>query len=276
MNRKALYRILIYAAVFIFFTLIFLVINYPSEKLTDQVNAWILPASNGTLAAGNSRFKPLLSMEVSEITLELDHGSLGLGDAVVRPHIFKMLTGKMAADVNFSNPWLNSNFSAVSSGESLDLVMPDAVVDLSRLPEDIFPLPLELNGKIEISMELFSKDLSREISNGDARMISGPISVGGDLLKTLGFDPLKIARVSAVATVQDNVVTLGENTVEGDLNAIARGVIRLSPLAVELTPDSESRERLKPIFALMGARTRSDGSINLRIRGTMGRPSITM
>ena len=285
MNIKAVYRTLIYVGVFVLFTLFFLVVNFPSEKLTDQINEWILPASNGTLAAGNARIKLPLSLEVGAITLKLDHGLLDLGKAVVRPHVLGMLGGKKGADVNLENPWLDASFSVVAEGQGLDLDIAHAVIDLATFPQEILPVPLELVGEVELSMELFSKDLTREVSSGDVRITSGPVTVGGDLLSAVGFSPLKITTISAFATIEENVATLGENTIEGDINANARGVIRLTPanfrasrldLALQVKPDPDSRERLEPIFSLMGARIRSDGSINLRVRGTVEKPSITM
>lgn len=285
MNLKVVYRTLIYVGVFVLFTLFFLVADFPSEKLTDQINEWILPASNGTLTAGNARIKLPLSLKVGAITLKNDQVSLDLGKAVVRPHILGMLGGKKGADVNLQNPWLDATFNVVAEGQSLDLDVTNAVIDLSMFPQEIFPVPLELAGKVEMSMGLFSKDLTREISSGDARITSGPITVGGDLLSAVGFSPLKITSVSAIATVENNVVTLGENAIEGDINATARGMIRLTPadfrasrldLTLQIKPDPGSQEKLKPIFSLMGARVRSDGSINLRIRGTVKKPSVTM
>jgi type II secretion system protein N len=285
MNLKAVYRPLIYVGVFILFTLFFLVVNFPSEKLTGQINKWILPASKGALAAGNARIKLPLSLEVGEITLKLDHGSLDLGKAVVRPHILEMLGGKKGADVSLESSWLDATFSVAAEGQSLDLEVTHAVIDLSGLPQEILPVPLDLVGEVELSMGLFSKDLTREVSTGDVRITSGPVSVGGDLLRAVGFTPLKIASISVFATVEDNVATLGENAIEGDINATARGVIRLTPanfmasrldLALQVKPDPGSQERLEPVFSLIGARIRSDGSINLRIRGTVSKPSITM
>ena len=72
---------------------------------------------------------------------------------------------------------------------------------------------------------------------------------------------------------------------EGDLAGTARGDIRITPanfeasrlnLTVELRPGPEHRERLAPLFSLMGARPRADGSFSFKVRGTVGEPSITM
>ena len=201
MNLKVVYRTLIYVGVFVLFTLFFLVVNFPSEKLTDQINEWILPASNGTLTAGNARIKLPLSLEVGAITLKNEHGPLDLGKAVVRPHILGMLAGKKGADVNLQGPWLDASLNVVAEGQSLDLNVTHAVIDLSMLPQEILPVPLKLVGEVELSMGLSSKDLTREISSGDVRIKSGPVTAVGNLLSAVGFATLKITSVSAIARV---------------------------------------------------------------------------
>jgi hypothetical protein len=114
---------------------------------------------------------------------------------------------------------------------------------------------------------------------------SGPIEIAGDLLEALNFAPLRISRTAVVATIKDNVLTLGENSIEGDLAVNARGTVKISvddyeasrlDLIVELKPSLESRGRLLPVFNLMGAKSKPNGSVGMRVRGTVGRPSITM
>ncbi|MCK5307305.1 MAG: type II secretion system protein GspN [Zetaproteobacteria bacterium] len=286
MNRQVVLYSIIYVALFIFFTLFFIPVNYPPERLTDQVNGWIWAASKGTLTVENARIKLPLSLEVGEITLDVGQGrSVEMGDAVVGMRFLTLLTGKRGADVRLENPWLKSSLNLVSSGEGWDLDVQSMEIELSELPDDVMPFPLRLDGKIGMSLNLLSNDPSQGISSGEVRITSGPIEIGGDLLKALGFAPLGISRVSAVATVKDNVVTLGETAIEGDLTATARGVIRITSddyltsrldLTVELKPGPGNRERLVPVFTMMGVRPRADGTVNFKIRGTVGEPSITM
>lgn len=285
MNRQAVLRTILYVICFVFFTLFFLLVNFPSERLTTRINGWMLSSSNGTVTVENARIKLPLSLVLGGITLKHGHGSLDLGEAVVGMRFLGLLTGKKAAKVRLENPWLNSKFTLVSSGEEWDLDVRSMEVDLSELPDDIMTLPLSLEGKLEVSLKLHSKDPSQGVSSGDIRITSGPVEIAGDLLETLGFAPLLISRMSAVGTVEDNVLSLGENFIEGDLIATARGEIKVTPssymssrlnLTAEVKPGSEARERLLPVFTLMGARPGADGSINIRIRGTMGKPSITM
>ena len=286
MNRQVVFHSIIYVALFIFFTLFFIPVNYPSERLTDQVNGWIWAASKGTLTVEYARIKPPMSMEVVGITLDGGQGrSVDMGDAVVGMRFLALLTGKRGADVRLENPWLKSSLSLVSSGQSWDLDVQSMEFELSELPDDFMPIPLRLDGMIRMSLNLLSNDLSQGISSGEVRITSEPIEIGGDLLEALGFAPLGISRVSAVASVKDNVVTLGETTLEGDLAAAVRGVIRIASdnymasrldLTVELKPGPGNRERLVPVFTIMGVRPRADGTINFKIRGTVGEPAITM
>ena len=285
MNRQAVLHTVAYTVLFIFFTLLFVLVNYPSERLTDQVNGWFLAASQGTVSVGNARIKSPFSLAVEEITLDVGQRSVDLGRGVVGVRILGLLSGKKGADVRLENPWLNSNWTFVTSGEGWDLDVRSMEINLSEIPDDILPLPLRLDGKVDVSLNLLSDDSSQGISSGEVRVTSGPIEIGGDLLESLGFAPLGISHVSAVATIEDNVVTLRENVIKGDLMVSARGAIRIVPanymasrldITVELRPGKEYRERLVPLLRLMGAQPKADGSVNFKVRGTVGKPSITM
>jgi type II secretion system protein N len=286
MNRPAVVRSTVYVALFLFFTILFMPVNYPSERLTGQVNGWMSAASNGALTIGNARIKPPLSLKLENVTLEAGQGrSLDVGEVVIGLRLLGLLSGKKGADVRLENPWLNSRLTVISSGDSWHLDIRSMEIDLSELPDDIMALPLDLDGKINLSLDLQTDDPAQGVSSGEIRITSGPIEVGGELLETLGLTPLRISRILSIATVEENVVELGENAVEGDLTASARGVIRIAPvnymasrldLTVQLKLAPGNRERLMPVLKMMGARPKADGTVNLRIRGTVGEPSITM
>ena len=285
MNRQAILRSIVYVVLFIFFTLLFILPNYPSQRLTDQVNGFLMDASKGTVYVENVRFKPPLSLEAGEVTLKVGQSSVDMGRAVVGMRFLSFLSGKKGANVNLENPWLNSSLTIVSSGKGWDLDVRRVELKLSELPEDIMPFPLSLKGKVGVSLNLLSADASKGVSSGAVRITSDPIEMSGDLLETLGLAPFHISSLMAVATVKDNILTLGENAMEGDLAGTARGDIRITPanfeasrlnLTVELRPGPEHRERLAPLFSLMGARPKSDGSFSFKVRGTVGEPSFTM
>ena len=285
MKRQAVLHSAAYALLFVFFTFLFTLVNYPSAKLTSQVNRWVLEASDGALTVGSARIKSPLSLGIGGLVLKSYLGPLDLGSGAVRLRPLGLLLGKRGVDVRLENPWLDLNMTIVTSEDGWGLRVRSMELDLSRLPGEFMALPLDMEGKVEGAAELQSGDSAKEIGSGEARIDSGPIEVQGELLDVLGVAPLKISRIFAVATVKDNVVTLGENGIEGDLKASARGVIRISPanynssrldLTVELEPGPGNRERLAPVFSLMGARPGGDGGVKIRVRGTLGRPSVTM
>jgi len=286
MNRQAVLHTAAYLVLFVCFTFIFMLFGYPSERLTDQVNGWTSSVTGGALTVDKVHIRPPLSLLMDNIMVRTDQEApLDIGRAVVKPRLLGLLSGKKSAGVRLENPWLDSDLDIAGSDKGWRLDIRSMDVDLSQLPADLMTLPLRLKGKVEMSMNLFSSAPSPGVLNGDARIDSGPVEIGGDIPEALGFAPLNITRIMAVATIKDNVLTLGENTVEGDLMATARGSIRIaSPgymdsrldLTVELRPAPQSRERLAPVLTLLGARPRADGSINVRIQGTVERPSIAM
>jgi len=230
MNRRTTLLILGYAALFIFFTFLFLLVNYPSQRLTEQVNQYILKASEGSLSVTGAHFRFPRSLELEGVTLKAGEGRvLELGRALVRLRLLALLGGKEGADVRLDNPWLASDLRVTSSGESWDLAVKSAEIDLAELPEEFMSLPLELKGKVALSMNLFSTDPAAGLSAGEINLSSGPLEAAGDLLEALNFSPLRITRTTAVATIKDNVLTLGETSVEGDLAASARGTVKISP-----------------------------------------------
>ena len=154
MNRQAVLRSIVYVVLFLFFTLLFMLFNYPSERLTDQVNGLLLGASKGTVHVESVRFKPPLSLEMGKVLLQVDQRSVDMGRAVVGMRFLSFLSGKKGANVNIENPWLNSSLIIVSSGKGWDLEARWVDLDLSELPEDIMPFPLSLKGKVGVSLNL--------------------------------------------------------------------------------------------------------------------------
>lgn len=285
MKRKSLIYIISYSVLFILFTFLFSLANYPSARLADQVNSWVLPATDGSVKVENASIRFPLSVQLDGINLERDKGSISLGKAVVNPHLLGFIVGKRAADVKLENPWLDLNLTFGSSTGRWSLDVHSAEIDLSRLPKEIMTFPLSLKGKVDANLKLRSEDPSDGVSSGDIRITSGPVTIGGDLLKVLGLDSLSLSKGSAVATVKDNVVSLGETDFEGDLTASAKGQIRLNmkdlmasrlDLVLDVRPSTEKREHFAQILKLLNKRPRADGSARFRIRGTLGNPSMRM
>ena len=156
-------------------------------------------------------------------------------------------------------------------------------MDLSEAPltEN---LPFELDGDVKASLELEMADPSNDLVDGRGRLSGTGMEVQGDLLEALDLSPLRFSSLAAVFTIEDNVLTVGESGLEGDIFATARGTIRLIPdnpmnsrlnLILDVKPGSETKGGLSTLFTFIGGRPRTDGSVSLRIKGTIKRPSIT-
>ena len=284
MNRKAALRYITYIAVFIFFTILFTVVNFPAQKTTLLINQTLAEISDGSITAEKAEFTLPFSLKVENIRLKMNRGPLDLGEAIVTPGLLALITGKKKADVRLQGPWIKSRFLVSSQGDGGAFVLRSMDIDLSRLPETGL-LPFELSGKVEVTADLQTEDWAKGIFRGEARSTSGAIEADGGLLGALGLAPVGFSGFSAVSTIEDNVMTLGETFIEGDISATARGTVRIAladykasilDLTVELKPASQYRERLQPVFSLLGVRPGPDGTVNFRVRGTVGKPAVTM
>jgi len=284
MNRKAALRYIIYLAILLIFTIFFIVLNFPAKKTTQLVNQTLAEISDSKVTAGKAEFILPFSLKVEDLSVQGSKGPLDLGEAIVTPSLLALITGGKKADVRLQGPWIMSRFSIASQGDGGVFVLRSMEIDLSRLPETD-SLPFELSGNVEATADLQTEDWTKGIFGGEARSTSGGIVADGGLLETFGLAPLAFSRFSAFATIENNVMTLGETFLEGDISATARGTVQIIPadytvsrldVTVELKVAPKYRERLKPVFGLMGARPRADGTVNFRIRGTIGRPAIKM
>lgn len=283
MNRKASLRLTGYVLFFICLTVVFSILNYPQKNLTAALNRQLSDISNGSLHVREVSLRPLLSLKLWGIAVDMREGRQVLGDAVVSPLLFPFLTGKKALRGKLDGHWATSRFKAGYQDGGWNLDVDSLKVKLDALP---FPqvLPLELSGAVEANLELNVPDTSDIQMEGQGQITGTDIQASGELLEPLGLAPLRFLSLSVFFTIQDNVLTLNENNLTGDISASARGTVRLVPeqpgnsrldLTVDIKPGAEAREHLAPVFSLLGVRQRANGRVILRIRGTIDRPSIT-
>lgn len=284
MSRRDTLRIAAYVLLFAVFTAVFTFLNYPRERLTNSVNWWLSRNVEG-LAVSRADLTLPAAMKLEGLELSVAGDPVDLGRAVVTPRWLALLSGKKGVDVRLEGGWAQGRFDLLSSPAGWRVRVRSARVDLSRIPSRLLPLPVELTGSVEATLTLVSEDAAAGITEGQMSVSSGPMTAGGPLLETFGVAPLGFTRLFAVAAVEDNVLTLGENGLEGDLTAAARGVVRITPsdplasrvdITVEASPGPGSRERLAPLLNLLGGRRGADGRMILHVRGTLGRPSVTM
>ena len=284
MNRKTSYRLAGYFLWFLLLTLFFALVNFPREYLTSWTNTQLSRATDGAIRVEEASLKFPLSMKLSGVSFDSGAEDLPLGDAVVSPSLVKFLTGGKGAATRIEGQW-------GAGWVRMALAKEKWAIDLGSVEADLAGLPLPERVQYRFKGEARAAGSLREGGGPSGKALSGQgelrgegIEIAGGLLETLGLSPLKFSTLSLFVTVEDSVLNVGENLLEGDFTAKARGTVRLVPdrlddsrldLTVEVKPDSSIREKVMPLFGLAGARPRADGSVTFRIRGTIGRPSIT-
>ena len=118
MTRQAALRSMAYSALFVLFTMLFLLVNYPSDRLTEQLNSWIQSSSGGSLTVSEVHFRVPLSLEAESVALNAGQIWLDLGRVVINPHLLRFLSGKRGADVHLENPWMDLNLTLTMSKEN--------------------------------------------------------------------------------------------------------------------------------------------------------------
>jgi len=283
MTRKTSLRIAGYILFFLFFTLVFTVLNYPRENLTGMVNQWLSESSNDMLSVKEAYPVLPLSVRLSEVSLDSGGSRQILGRALVSPDFTAFLTGKNGFVVRFNGPWGSTRFRLVSDEDGWGIRVGSLQADLGSLPY-LENGPFSMEGVIEGSGNLRVKSPSGNRIDGEGRISGEGIQIKSGLLEPLGLSPLHISGFNGFFTIKDNVLSLGENLLEGDLSVKARGTVRLVPnhlensrldLTLEITPGSGLKEKVVSLLSLLRARPGVDGSVTLRIRGNIGRPSIS-
>jgi type II secretion system protein N len=283
MNRKPFLRLAGYILFFLCLTLVFSFLNYPRENLTGSVNGWLSEVSDQSLSVRNVSFRIPLSLKLGDIAVDMGKNRIVLGDAVVTPLLLPLLTGKKAFDVRLDGPWASSRFEfrTREDGWKLDVDFIKAELDTLPLSEG---LPFELVGGAEAVLEIDIQDSSDIRLEGQGQFSGKDIQASGGVLEVVGLSPLRFPSLNVFFTIKDNMLTLNENSVTGDITASARGTVRLVPsrpgssqldLTLDIKPGPAVSERLSPLFSVMGARQGPNGSVYLRIKGTINRPRIS-
>ncbi|UCG37757.1 MAG: type II secretion system protein GspN [bacterium] len=281
MSRPNLVRAVSYLLFLLLLTAAFCVLNFPSEPLTRTVNGWLAGVSDGKLRAASTRVSFPLALTLEGMTLDWEGSSRALGRARVSPRLLALLTGRRKAAARVSGPWGHSQMTFSLKGDQWELGVLSLRVDLG----DLTPAgegDVAADGVVTGTLHLAAPGSGEPLS-GEGSLAGQGVTVQGGVLDSLGLSPFRIGSFNGFFTVEDNVLTLGENRVEGDLAGSARGTVRLAPgnlkasrldLFLDLRPAPEARDKVEPLFTLLGARQSADGRVNLRVRGTLARPTI--
>ena len=283
MNRQDAIRYLLYFVIFSLFTTIFFIATFPGEWLKGMINGQVSSLSNGTVAVTETSLSFPWSVRLKGITASISGEILDLGDATVSPDLAAIFTGRKGVKVSFVGTAGTGKVSFRSSQAGGKVIAAPLNVDLTGV-SSFLQLPVQLEGQVKGELVLETGDLNGNVWSGEGTASADSITMNGPLLEAFGMAPFNLSGFKLFFTVEDNLVKLGENEVQGDISAKVRGTVKLDPrrpensrldLVVVLRPGADTREKLSPLLTLMGARPRADGSVQLKVKGTVGRPSVT-
>ncbi|MDT8395749.1 MAG: type II secretion system protein GspN [bacterium] len=283
MKRQGVYRYLIYIAIFSVFTSLFFLYGFPAERLTSIVNGRLSTMTGSAASVDEASLGFPLALKLKGMETAWSGESVLLGDAFVSPDLVGLLTGKKGGRIRLKGPLGTARLSIRTGGPGARITVKSLVADLQGV-SGALQSPVQVDGFVEGSAAFETADLASGKWNGRGTVKADSVILTGPLLEAFGMAPFELAGLKAAFSLEENLLTLGENSIEGDLGASARGTIRLVParpgssrldLVVDLRPGIGMREKISPLLTLMGARPRADGSVQLKVRGTVGRPSVT-
>ncbi len=283
MNRQSAFRNLLYFALFSLFTAVFFLATFPTERLTSLINDQVRSASNGTVAVKETSLAFPWSIRLKGITTSISGEARNLGDATVSPDLVAIFTGRKGVKVRFAGTAGKGKVSFKTSETEIKVVAAPLNIDLSGVSR-LLQLPVQMEGLVTGEVTVETGDVNGGVWSGEGAFSAGSITMNGSLLDAFGMAPFNLSGLKLFFTVEDNLVKLGENEVQGDIGAKVRGTVKLDPrrpensrldLVVVLRPGADTREKLSPLLTLMGARPRADGSVQLKVKGTVGRPDVT-
>jgi len=277
-------RITLYVLFFLFLTAIFVFANFPMDMVTNRANKELSTLSGGAARVKSARFSLPASLVISELTVDPGGGDLNIGDARVTPHLRSLLGSSRGADVVITGPWGKLPISFVTQSGGWDLSGDSNKIELSLLP-GADGLPVDIEGSLSITTDLNYVPEGNGSLSGKINLGLNSAVVSGQAMEMFGVKPVNLKNVQVFMTIEKNLLTFGETKIEGDVMGEGRGTIRLDPtdpgnsrldLTLNLRPSLDARERLAPLFTLLGAGRKPDSSVTVRIRGTIDQPQVSM
>ena len=283
MKRLSRFRPVAYVLLFLVFAGIFFIITFPGESITRAVNAGLKSASGDLASIDSSRFSPPKSIEVDGIRVRVGGDNLVVGRASISPSILSMLSGMKRWKIKLSGAWGNIPLKIGIGDGRWEMSSADADIDISKLPVD--ELPVEMAGRILFNSELAIVGKESMNISGKGNMGFDKVVLTGGPMKMFGIDHLQFVRGKAFWSIKENVITIGENGVEGDIIGIIRGTIKLDPgnlarsrlnMLLNIRPSLEAADKLGLLFSLAGKKRSSDGSVIVKIQGTLDNPKYSL
>ncbi|NOY87186.1 MAG: type II secretion system protein GspN, partial [Deltaproteobacteria bacterium] len=284
MRGRGAVRYVVYLLLFLSGTAIFLISTFPGGRMAEMLNARMKDVTGGVLSMDSAAFVFPLSLKVTGLDAMIGGAHVNLGNAMVSFGLKSFVGHDRSAGIVLKGPWGELPVTLEKEGRTWHIKGRGKGIELARIPGGQ-NLPVKLSGRLSLDVDLdVDSDGKGKISGkGNARV--GDASLSGGAMDILGAGSLGISRALVFWTVKDNLLTLGETTVQGDIIGDARGTALLFPsniknsrlnMTLSLRPSASSRKRLAPLFLLAGARAKTDGSVTVQVRGTVGNPKISL
>ncbi|GBE14289.1 hypothetical protein BMS3Abin14_00330 [bacterium BMS3Abin14] len=284
MRRFGAVRYAAYALLFLSMTVIFLISTFPGDRMAEMLNGRMKDVTDGALSVDSAEYVFPMSMRVTGLSARLGGADVGLGNATVSMGPRSLVGKDRRAGIVLNGPWGELPVTLEMTGRTWNVRGRGEGIELSRIPggQD---LPVKLSGRLslDVDLEVNSEGPGKISGKGNARVEAASIS--GGALDILGAGALKVTSGVVFWTIEDNLLTLGEVAIQGDVIGNARGTALLYPSNLEnsrinmtftLRPSAASRKRLAPLFLLAGAGAKADGSITVKVRGTFRRPKLSL
>lgn len=284
MRQRGAVRYAVYLILFLSGTVIFLIAAFPGDQMAEMLNDRMKNFAGGALSVDSAAYVFPMSLGVTGFGARIGDTHVNLGNATVSFGLKSFVGRDRKAGIVLKGPWGELPVTVDVKGRTWSIKARGKGIDLSRIPggQD---LPVKLSGRLslDVGLDVDGEGQGKISGKGNAR-VDG-VSLSGGALDILGAGALGITRGVVFWTIEDNLLTLGEATLQGDLVGDARGTALLFPsniensrlnLTLDLRPSAASRRRLAPLFFLAGARAKTDGSVTVKVGGTVGRPKISL
>ncbi len=283
MKRFSRFRPVAYVLLFLVFAGIFFIITFPGESITRTINAGLKNAYGDLASIDSARFSPPTSIKVDGIRVRVDGDDLEIGRARISPSILSMLSSMKRWKIDLAGAWGKIPLKIGMGDGRWEMSAKGADIDVSKLLLD--DLPVEMAGRIILNSELVIVGKESMNISGKGNMALDKVVLSGGPMEMFGIDHLEFDKGKAFWSIRENVVTIGENGVEGDIIGNVRGTIQLDPdnlvrsrlnMILNLRPSPKAADKLSLLFSLAGGKKNPDGSVNVKIRGTLGDPKYSL
>jgi type II secretion system protein N len=274
----------VYLLLFALFTAIFLVVNFPQDQVAAYVNQWMKENAGNVLTAQAASAQFPLSIRLRDIELASGGRKYPVGDLSLSPTLASLVRERKSFSALLEGDWGTLPIDMAFDRERWEVGFNGDGIELSMLPAAP-DLPIDLEGELSIDTRIKGTGGGKPVFSGEGSIHLVDAVVGGDALELFGVDEIKLTKVRLFWSAEDNLVTLQETGIEGDIMGDIGGTILVLPgnpgnsrvnLTLNLRPSLEAQDRIGPLMSLLGSKTGSSGGVRVTIDGTLGEPKFAL